>query len=132
MDVLLALVAALLFALGTILQQKAGLDEPTDGASSGLLLRMAQRPVWLAGIAADALGFVAQAAALGIGRLVVVQPLLVTSVVFALPLGARFTRPADHAHDVGAGDPRGRRPGRLPDDRRTPRAAATTRPSASG
>ena len=103
MDIVLALVAALLFALGNTLQQKAGLDEPTDGASSSLLLRMAQRPVWLVGIAADALGFVAQAAALGIGRLVVVQPLLVTSVVFALPLGARLQRASgSRARDVGA------------------------------
>ena len=95
MEIALALVAALLFALGTVLQQKAGLDEPTDtdapGGTSGLLLQMARRPVWLAGIAADALGFVAQAVALTIGRLAVVQPLLVSSVVFALPLGVKLT-----------------------------------------
>jgi drug/metabolite transporter (DMT)-like permease len=95
MEVLLALIAALLFALGTVLQQKAGLDEPVDtagrGGASGLLVQMAKRPVWLAGIATDALGFVAQAIALTIGRLSVVQPLLVSSVVFALPLGARLT-----------------------------------------
>ena len=52
---------------------------------------MARRPVWIAGIAADGLAFVAQAAALGIGSLAVVQPLLVASVVFALPLGAWLT-----------------------------------------
>ncbi|MDO8188461.1 DMT family transporter [Conexibacter sp. JD483] len=93
MEIVLALAAALLFALGTVLQQKAGLDEPevAAGSSGGLLLRMAKRPVWLLGIASDALGFVGQAIALTIGRLAVVQPLLVFSVVFALPLGARFT-----------------------------------------
>jgi drug/metabolite transporter (DMT)-like permease len=101
-DVILALVAALLFALGTVLQQKAGLDEPSEGASSSLLLRMAQRPVWLMGIAADVLGFFAQAAALGLGRLAVVQPLLVLSVVFALPLGARLTGQRITRTDVGA------------------------------
>ena len=63
---------------------------------------MAKRPVWLAGIAADALGFVAQAAALGIGRLAVVQPLLIASVVFALPLGARFSGQRIRRTDVGA------------------------------
>ncbi len=99
----LALAAAALFALGNTLQQKAGLDEPTEGAGASLLVRMAQRPVWLFGIAADALGFVAQAAALGIGRLIVVQPLLVTSVVFAMPLGARFTGQRITRTDVGAG-----------------------------
>jgi drug/metabolite transporter (DMT)-like permease len=101
-DVVLALVAALLFALGTVLQQKAGMDEPSGGSDSGLLLRMARRPVWLAGIAADAFGFVAQAAALTIGRLAVVQPLLVSSLVFALPLGARLTGQRVRRRDVGA------------------------------
>src|SRR6476659_1241189 len=35
-DVALALAAAFLFALGNTFQQKAGLDEPTEGASSSL------------------------------------------------------------------------------------------------
>jgi len=102
MDIALALVAALLFALGTVLLQRAGLDEGTEGSSSGLLVRMAQRPVWLAGIAADALGFVAQAAALTLGRLAVVQPLMVSAVVFALPLGARLTGQRIRRIDVAA------------------------------
>jgi drug/metabolite transporter (DMT)-like permease len=102
-EILLALLAALLFALGTVLQQKASLDEPStsEGSSSGLLLRMARRPVWLAGIAADALGFGAQAVALTIGRIAVVQPLLITSVVFALPLGARLTGQHVGRREVG-------------------------------
>jgi drug/metabolite transporter (DMT)-like permease len=101
-DIALALVAALLFALGTVLQQRAGLEAPAGGSSSGLLIRMAKRPVWLVGIAADAFGFIAQAAALGIGRLAVVQPLLVSSVVFALPLGARLTKQKVTRLDLGA------------------------------
>jgi drug/metabolite transporter (DMT)-like permease len=91
MEIVLAVVAAILFALGTVLQQKAGLDEPVRVEGSGLLLEMARRPVWLAGIAADAFGFAAQAVALTIGRLAVVEPLLVLSVVFALPLGVQLT-----------------------------------------
>ena len=102
MDVVLALVAALLFALGTVLQQRAGLEAPSVGASSELLLRMARRPVWLAGIAADGLGFAAQATALGVGRLAIVQPLLIASVVFALPLGARFSGQRIRRVDIGA------------------------------
>ena len=102
MEIVLALGSALLFALGSVLQQKAGIDAPSSGASSGVLLRMARRPVWLGGIAADALGYVAQAAALGIGRLAVVQPLLVTSVVFALPLGMMLTGLRAHRTDLAA------------------------------
>lgn len=90
MEIVLALIASLLFALGSVLLQKGGLGAPSEGAHSGLLLRMARRPDWLAGISSDMLGYVAQAAALGVGSLAVVQPLLLTSVVFALPLGARL------------------------------------------
>jgi drug/metabolite transporter (DMT)-like permease len=89
MAVALALAAALLFALGTVLQQRvAATASGEEAMRAGFLVRLARRPQWLAGIAADAGGFVCQAAALGVGRIVVVQPLLATSVVFALPLGA--------------------------------------------
>ncbi len=91
MEVALALISAFLFALGTVLQQKAATDAPVSPTGSGLLLRMAGRPAWLAGIASDIVGFVAQAVALRLGQLAVVQPLLVSSVVFALPLGARLS-----------------------------------------
>jgi drug/metabolite transporter (DMT)-like permease len=101
-DIVLALAAALLFAFGTVLQQRAGLEGPASGSSSGLLIQMARRPVWLAGVAADALGFGCQAAALGFGRLAVVQPLLVATVVFALPLGARLTGQRVRRVDIGA------------------------------
>jgi drug/metabolite transporter (DMT)-like permease len=86
--ILLALAASFVFALGTVLQHRAAVSTADEEAGTGLLLRLARRPVWLAGMAADAVGFVFHAAALGAGRLVLVQPLLATSLVFALPLGA--------------------------------------------
>jgi drug/metabolite transporter (DMT)-like permease len=89
-QVVLALISAFLFALGTVLQQQAGMSL-ASGTSSGLLVRMARHPLWLGGIACDIVGFIAQAAALRLGQLAVVQPLLVLSVVFALPLGARLS-----------------------------------------
>jgi len=92
LEVVLALVAAALFALGTVLQQAEASKASDDEALSlRFLLSLARRPRWLVGIGADAGGFVAQAAALGVGRLVVVQPLLATMVLFALPLGRRLT-----------------------------------------
>ena len=91
MAIPIALAAALLFSLGTVLQQQvAATASEEEARGAGFLLRLARQPRWLAGIVADGLGFVAQAAALGLGRIVVVQPLLATSVVFALPLGAHF------------------------------------------
>jgi drug/metabolite transporter (DMT)-like permease len=102
LEIVLALISALLFALGSVLQQKAGMDAPSEGTDSGLLLRMARRPVWLIGITSDALGFVAQAAALRIGHLAVVQPLLVTSVVIALPLGVWLSGHRAHRTELAS------------------------------
>jgi drug/metabolite transporter (DMT)-like permease len=92
LQIVLALVAALLFAVGTVFQQKGAMEETgAEALKAGFLLKLVRKPVWLLGLGGDALGYAAQAAALGIGRIVVVQPLIVSSVVFALPLGARFT-----------------------------------------
>ena len=88
-SILLALAAAFLFAVGTVLQQHvAATASSEDARSASFLLRLARQPVWLAGLAADGAGFVCQAAALGLGRIVVVQPLLASTLIFALPLGA--------------------------------------------
>lgn len=88
----LALLAGFLFAIGSVLQQKGTMEEPDANAlHAGFILRLLRRPVWLAGVVADGAGYVAQAAALGVGRLVVVQPLMVSSVIFALPLGVWLT-----------------------------------------
>jgi drug/metabolite transporter (DMT)-like permease len=88
MAVILAFGSAAVFALGTVLQQRVVMDVPeAKEASAGLLFRLIQHPVWLAGIAAYGIAFGMQAAALGDGRLVVVQPILATTIVFALPLG---------------------------------------------
>ena len=48
--------------------------------------------MWLVGTLALLTGYVFQAAALDRGRLAIIQPLLVTTVVFALPLGYFLTR----------------------------------------
>jgi drug/metabolite transporter (DMT)-like permease len=104
LEVTLALAAAALFALGTVLQQKeAERATGEEALKAGFLLQLARRPVYLAGIAADIAGFAGQAAALGIGRIVVVQPLLATTVVFALPLGARILgQPVGRREVLGA------------------------------
>ncbi len=87
MDVVLALVAAFFFALGLVLQEKAASEQPPESVGAGFLARLVTQPVWLLGLLAQGVGFVAQAIALGIGRMVIVQPLLVVTIVFALPLG---------------------------------------------
>src|SRR3954452_7316619 len=88
----LALVAALLFALAATLQQKGALNLPAISlADPKSLARLAGQTMWLIGTVALLTGYVFQAAALDRGRLAIVQPLLVCTVVFALPLGYFLT-----------------------------------------
>ena len=87
--VALALLAALLLAVGSVAQRRAASLVPDDEAGGlGLLRRLVRSPTWWAGSVGDVGGFVAQAAALGFGSLLLVQPLVVTTLLFALPLEA--------------------------------------------
>ena len=89
----LALIAALLFALAAALQQKGALNLPTISvAQPASLVRLLGQTMWLLGTVALFTGYLFQAAALDRGRLSVIQPLLVTTVVFALPLGYLLTK----------------------------------------
>ena len=85
----LAVLAAALFAVAAAVQQRTAAAVPDDRAG-GLVLTLVRRPLWWVGTLADTGGYVAQAAGLGLGSLLLVQPLLVTSLLFALPLGARW------------------------------------------
>jgi drug/metabolite transporter (DMT)-like permease len=103
MAVILAIGSAAMFALGTVLQQRVVMDAPeAKEASAGILFRLVQHPVWVAGIAAYGVAFGLQAAALGDGRLVVVQPILATTIVFALPLGVWLSAQRITWRDVAA------------------------------
>jgi drug/metabolite transporter (DMT)-like permease len=87
----LALVAAILFAVASAVQQRTAAEVQDEQARGfRLAVVLARRPRWWAGTLSDTGGYVAQAAALGVGSLVLVQPLLVTTLLFALPLGAAW------------------------------------------
>lgn len=93
MAAVLALIAAFLFALAAALQQKGALNLPTVSlAQPSSLLRLVGQTTWLLGTVALLTGYAFQAGALDRGRLAIIQPLLVTTVVFALPLGYFLTR----------------------------------------
>ena len=87
----LALLAALLFAIASAVQQRTASQVPDSGAVGLRLIRvlLRRRLSWV-GMACDFGSYFAQAAALGLGSLVLVQPLLVTSLLMALPLSARW------------------------------------------
>jgi hypothetical protein len=67
----LAILAAVLFALGTVLQQRGTMGTAED--DSRFLLHILRQPVWLAGMVLQSAGWVVQAAALDRASLVVVQ-----------------------------------------------------------
>ncbi|MGH3135739.1 MAG: DMT family transporter [Gaiellaceae bacterium] len=88
----LALLAAFFFALAATLQQKGalGMGEVSLGSPSSFV-QLARQKFWLIGTVALLVGYALQAAALDRGRLAVIQPLLVMTIVFALPLGYWLT-----------------------------------------
>jgi hypothetical protein len=89
--ILLALGSALAYALAAVFQQRAAREVPEEHSMRlGLLWRLIRRPLWLGGAALDWLGFGFQAASLGLGSLILVQPVLCTGLLFALPIGARW------------------------------------------
>jgi len=91
--VALALAAALAYAAAMVLQQhEAGEADQSSSLRPGLVVELARRPVWVGGIVANLVGYGLRFAALSKGSLVVVQPLLVTSLLFALPLSAAWHR----------------------------------------
>jgi drug/metabolite transporter (DMT)-like permease len=89
---LLALGAALCIAVGDVIHQRSA-HEVTDDAVShlGLFTRLLRDGQWWLGSGVAAAGFALQAAALGFGSVLLVQALLVTSLLFALPVNARLT-----------------------------------------
>lgn len=90
---ILGLAAALALGVGFVLQQRAAAAEPPEEFLSPLLLlRLLQRPLWLAGLGSMVLGQLLGAAALSRGDVSLVEPLLAANLLFALPLAATWQR----------------------------------------
>lgn len=95
-----AVVAALSYALSNVLQQHEAEQLREDQTLKlGLLAKLAHRPRWLVGMGADVGGYVFEAIALGTGTLVLVEPILATSLLLSLFLGATI----NHRHVSRAG-----------------------------
>jgi drug/metabolite transporter (DMT)-like permease len=86
---LLALVAAALYAAATVLQQRAAAAvPPAEAGAIRLIWRLAHRPMWLAGKAADLAATGVKAVALARGTLILVEATLSTGVLMTLALAA--------------------------------------------
>ncbi|MFI8566010.1 DMT family transporter [Rhodococcus sp. NPDC078407] len=87
LSVALALLSAFLFACAAVAQQSAAASVP-EGTS--LMSALIRNPRWWIGVIGDGGGYAVQIAALWVGSVLVVQPLLVTALLFALPMSAKF------------------------------------------
>ncbi len=120
--IVLALGAGLSYSVAAVLQQRVAAEQPPElSLSPRLIVELVKRPMWLLGILFDITAYGLEAAALGFGSVVIVGPLLVSGLLFAVPFatlgtGRRATRremiPAlmvagGLALFVGIGDPSG-------------------------
>jgi hypothetical protein len=95
------LAAAVCYSCAAVLQHRAARQEARfTTLDPRLLVRLARRRLWLAGLVADLLGAALHASALAIGPLALVQPLLVGGLILAVPLDAAVERRRPSRRDL--------------------------------
>jgi drug/metabolite transporter (DMT)-like permease len=82
-----ALASALAAAASSILQHHSARRAP-DSRTHHFLGHLLTRPLWILGLAAAVVGLILHVIALDYGQLALVQPLLISGVLFALPISA--------------------------------------------
>lgn len=99
-----AVLGAASFGVASALQQRATKEVPAQGAlNPRLVTELVRRPYWLMASAAVGLGLALQVVALAFAPLTLVQPLLVTGVLFGTLFAARLAgRRPDRQILVGA------------------------------
>jgi drug/metabolite transporter (DMT)-like permease len=86
---IVALISAFCFAIASVAQHHVASETQTaQTLNPRLFLDLARRPLWWAGSFGDLFGFIIQAVALSLGAVSLVQPLLVTGLLLAIPLSA--------------------------------------------
>lgn len=100
--VVLSLGSALAFAVSTNLKHSSAAQVPDvhllrAGAVARFVTATLSHRLWLAGIVTDAIGLSLQVLALHLGALAVVQPLLISGLLFSLLLRRRQGRPVSGA-----------------------------------
>src|SRR2546421_1411908 len=105
MVVVLALGAAALFGASSVLMHTQARAAPESGAlNPRLFLHLIRRPAWLAGIGTQMAGFGLLAVALEMGSLSLVQAIIPSGLLLALPLAARVSGKRLRTGDwIGAG-----------------------------
>lgn len=86
-----AIAAGMALAATGVLQQRAASTRPSgERFSLHMLATLAHNKTWLAGIGAAVLSYGFQAVALAFGPLALVQPLVVSELLFAVPISAKL------------------------------------------
>ncbi|WP_236242669.1 DMT family transporter [Streptomyces sp. CC228A] len=89
--VVAALAAGAAFAVAGVLQQRAAARRPDgDTLSLRLVRALARDRMWLTGIGLAVVAYAFQSVALAFGPLSLVQPLIISELLFAIPLSARL------------------------------------------
>ena len=90
-----ALASAIVVAWGTVIRHRIALE------ASGAVMRTAMgNPLWWIGTGAAVLAYALQLVALAFGTLLVVQPVLVLSLMFTLPLSAWYSKRRMPGHEI--------------------------------
>lgn len=99
--VIFALASALTIAWGTVVRHRIAGEAAVDGTLRGSpLINAISRPLWWAGTGTALLGYGFQVVALSFGTLLVVQPILVLSLMFTLPLAAHSDGRRLRPHEI--------------------------------
>jgi drug/metabolite transporter (DMT)-like permease len=104
---LVGLSAAFLFALAAYYQQRAARATVREGrtvvgGAYRLMSQLVRSRIWLLGWLVNLVGFAAQAVALHIGSVALVQPLLATQLLFAMPMASLERRTWPQLRDWAA------------------------------
>ncbi|HKA03430.1 MAG TPA: DMT family transporter [Acidimicrobiales bacterium] len=103
LTVILALMAAALYGSGVALQYREATKMPdSESVHLGLLVRLVKQPLWVLGVVFDFAGFALQAVALARGSLVVVEPLIASSLIFSFITVALLNGKQPERHEIGA------------------------------
>lgn len=104
MVVVAALGSAVAAATSSVLQHRSARTAPVaEGRRLRLLAHLVAHPVWLAGTVAAIVGLALHAVALAGGNLALVQPLMVSGLLFALPVSVLLERRRPSLREWGWG-----------------------------
>lgn len=97
--IIVMLASSACYALSYVLQHKGTQASIGEGVEDAGIGRLIKNPIWLIGIVLFATSFLLHLVALNFGSVSVVQPLIVTELIFIPPFAALISHAKIHARD---------------------------------